>query len=557
VSLIYLLQGCVNGPTTPIKDQNISTLTPPSILPKMISTVPGTPTISNVVAGNGQATISFTPPTSNGGSPITLYTVTSSSGRNAVGYFSPIIMTNLLNGTSYTFTVKASNYVGASAASAISNSVLVGSTTTTTAQGNITPVVAPPTISAYIPLSRISSGAGNILVPANQVFANINGITGTVSVHEAILNTAFKYGGLLPGLDARTLRWFLYSIVSRESALDPNHCNFLDGILTGDPLKDLWASFERPDSVGAYHWPVAIVSPDHAPHGCGLTQTTGWTFTGMPYPPTAIANSIHVDSVSGNIIDIKGTVYPAGTLLNAQNDQVPPTSLNQGLYGFIDAPIAVSRMLHPYNPQENTERFMTAHVLPIFIGISAKYPAFTVEEKLSAVAFHWNHGSYQTYDAAELAYTPDSSKYLPLYKRFASFFKEIVAADAWPDGVAGAPTSLYFNLSSGSNQYWIGVDVNSLAIPVPEAVWDPKVTMVVNGVENPVAMTRSTWGQYTLSLGGNPIPANAVIFFKAIVTYGNIANRVYLSPTYNYIGGIFSNVGVRLPAASSSAAPVL
>jgi M6 family metalloprotease-like protein len=88
------------------------------------ATVPGVPTIGTATAGNGQATITFTSPGSDGGSAITGYTVTSHPGNiTATGTASPITVTGLTNGTAYTFTVTATNAVGTGAASAASNSV--------------------------------------------------------------------------------------------------------------------------------------------------------------------------------------------------------------------------------------------------------------------------------------------------------------------------------------------------------------------------------------------------------------------------------------------------
>lgn len=85
---------------------------------------PGAPTIGTATAGDGQATVSFTAPASSGGADITSYTVTSDPGGiTATGVGSPITVTGLTNGTSYTFTVTATNDIGTGAASAASNSV--------------------------------------------------------------------------------------------------------------------------------------------------------------------------------------------------------------------------------------------------------------------------------------------------------------------------------------------------------------------------------------------------------------------------------------------------
>ncbi|HBH82197.1 MAG: hypothetical protein A2X05_03425 [Bacteroidetes bacterium GWE2_41_25] len=88
------------------------------------STVPGAPTIGTAIAGNAQATVTFTAPVSDGGSVLTGYTVTSNPGSiTASGSASPITVTGLTNGTAYTFTVTAKNASGTGPASLASNSV--------------------------------------------------------------------------------------------------------------------------------------------------------------------------------------------------------------------------------------------------------------------------------------------------------------------------------------------------------------------------------------------------------------------------------------------------
>ncbi|MEA5024114.1 hypothetical protein SDC9_09219 [bioreactor metagenome] len=87
-------------------------------------TTPGIPTGITAVAGNGEATISFTAPSDHGGSPITGYIVTSSPGNiAATGTGTTITVTGLSNGTTYTFTVKAVNAAGNGTDSAASNAV--------------------------------------------------------------------------------------------------------------------------------------------------------------------------------------------------------------------------------------------------------------------------------------------------------------------------------------------------------------------------------------------------------------------------------------------------
>ncbi|SFK66851.1 Fibronectin type III domain-containing protein [Paenibacillus sp. 1_12] len=99
--------------------------------------VPAAPTNVTAFAGNGQATVTFTAPTDNGGSVITGYEVTVLPGNITVtGATSPITINGLANGVSYTFTVKAVNGAGKSVSSVESNMVLPMSSSNSNSNSN-------------------------------------------------------------------------------------------------------------------------------------------------------------------------------------------------------------------------------------------------------------------------------------------------------------------------------------------------------------------------------------------------------------------------------------
>ena len=86
--------------------------------------IPGSPTAVVAVRGDREAVVSFaSPPDSD--SKVKNYTVTASpGGRTERGRSSPLTVTNLTNGTAYTFTVTATNDAGTSAASAPSTPIV-------------------------------------------------------------------------------------------------------------------------------------------------------------------------------------------------------------------------------------------------------------------------------------------------------------------------------------------------------------------------------------------------------------------------------------------------
>jgi len=88
-------------------------------LPASSSSVPGAPTIGTITPGNGQLSVAFTAPSSNGGATITDYKCSINGGAySSLGTTtSPFVFSTLTNGTAYSITIKAVNSVGDGAAS--------------------------------------------------------------------------------------------------------------------------------------------------------------------------------------------------------------------------------------------------------------------------------------------------------------------------------------------------------------------------------------------------------------------------------------------------------
>ncbi len=92
---------------------------------KVTMAAPAAPTIGSATGGNGQVTVSFTPAPTNGGAPVTGFTATCGTVSTS-GAASPIVVTGMADTPAVTCTVRATNYLGASVASAASNSAVVG-----------------------------------------------------------------------------------------------------------------------------------------------------------------------------------------------------------------------------------------------------------------------------------------------------------------------------------------------------------------------------------------------------------------------------------------------
>ena len=164
------------------------------------ATAPGAPINVTALPGNGQVTLSFDPPLSNGGAPIASYTATcSSAGRpDGIGtaITSPITVTGLVNFVGYSCSVIATNPVGNSTAStpvfviSVDPPVITSSTTAmgTVGQGFYYIITSPTVATSFAVIGALPNG-----VTLNTMTGQISGTptqSGTFNVTLSATNGA-------------------------------------------------------------------------------------------------------------------------------------------------------------------------------------------------------------------------------------------------------------------------------------------------------------------------------------------------------------------------------
>lgn len=164
--------------------------------------VPGAPTALAATPSDGSASIAFTAPSSDGGSAVTAYTATcvgSDTTQTATVTGSPVVVSSLTNGITYTCTVKASNAKGAGiASSSVTATPAAASTLSLTSVASLSSGVLPTTFTCD----------GSSVSPS---LAWANAPAGTTSF-AVVMST-------IPGPGTVKYNWLLYNIPSSASGV--------------------------------------------------------------------------------------------------------------------------------------------------------------------------------------------------------------------------------------------------------------------------------------------------------------------------------------------------
>jgi hypothetical protein len=293
---------------------------------------PGAPTNVRATAGNGKVTVRWHAPSSNGGVAITHYTATSNPGANTCTTNGALtcVVTGLTNGTSYTFTVTATNGTAGPASSA-SNAV-----TPATAPGAPTHVTAAAgNTQVKVSWTAPASNGGATIISYSVYASGSGGQTCTTSGALSCTVT-----GLLNGVS------YTFTVTATNDAATSTRSAASSAVTpTGPPLA--------PTGVSAVAGDQQATVACTAPASNGGAAFTAFTATASPGGAHASATSCSI-TVTG-LTD--GTAYTftvtASTSLgtsaaSAASNKVTPVDTHAptapaGLHGaFVNGALVLS-----------------------------------------------------------------------------------------------------------------------------------------------------------------------------------------------------------------------
>ena len=159
-------------------------------------TVPGQPTITQATPFNAAVSVAWNPPASDGGSPITGYTISAFTGGVLVSTTPALsnqgTVINLTNGVAYTFTVHASNIVGNGPESVPSAPVTPGTAPNVTiTMSDPGPIVAGNSAVYQVKLTNVGSATATAVTLSDTpgTAATVSSVTTSQGTCNIVSNT--------------------------------------------------------------------------------------------------------------------------------------------------------------------------------------------------------------------------------------------------------------------------------------------------------------------------------------------------------------------------------
>jgi hypothetical protein len=300
-------------------------------------TVPSVPTGVTAVAGNTEATVSWTAPSSNGGAAITSYTVTSVPGAvtaTAAAGTTSATVTGLTNGTDYRFYVTAANSAGSSSPSATSDTA-----TPVAPSAPDTPVItsvsardsavevywSPPdtgaaSVTGYVlDVDQGGSQQATVSEPASATSATVTGLTNGTDYTFTV--TADSDAGNSPASPSSVA-------VAPRPATAPLAPLDLQAVAGNTQVSVAWSA--PPDGGSAITgYTVSVTPADVGPVSVAAGSTVT-TITGLANG-TAYQVSVTADNAAGTSpAATSGQVEPAATIAPGAPGNVSATSTAAG-----------------------------------------------------------------------------------------------------------------------------------------------------------------------------------------------------------------------------------
>ncbi|NCW27303.1 MAG: DUF1533 domain-containing protein, partial [Verrucomicrobia bacterium] len=143
-------------------------------------TTPGAPTITTITPGNGQLSVAFSPPSSDGGNAVSNYDYSIDGGRSwtarsPANTASPLVLSSLANGTTYDVQIRAVNAAGSGTATSTTQGTPVAppDPTITVSKASLaakTTTYGTPSSAETFTVSGTTLGSGNLTVSAPTGF---------------------------------------------------------------------------------------------------------------------------------------------------------------------------------------------------------------------------------------------------------------------------------------------------------------------------------------------------------------------------------------------------